>query len=310
MNFSIELVDWSTQQKPLIDIRTRVFVDEQHVSLADELDGVDELEGTRHFLGLLNGKAIANARLEACGKLGRLCVLPEYRRQGYGQAVLQAALLHALEVNLQENIYLHAQLEALNLYQKFGFKSCSETFMEAGIAHKKMRLQLDSYPMLAQLYQDKVLRLADAKQFTRHIYQLTQCASRCIDIFSQSLPSLIYNSEFAKALSQFARAHRYSQVRILLTDSQNLGSGNPVVTLAQRLPSSISLRVLNKEIDATNFGFTCADKQGLVFFNNEEALDGFVNYQARAESAQQLITFDYWWHSHSESDPNLAHLAL
>jgi len=37
-------------------------------------------------------------------------------------------------------IYLHSQIAAMPLYEKFGFKQVGETFDECGILHRKMEL--------------------------------------------------------------------------------------------------------------------------------------------------------------------------
>jgi predicted GNAT family N-acyltransferase len=41
-----------------------------------------------------------------------------------------------------EQVYLHAQMHALNFYKKFGFVSDEEIFSEGGIPHVLARLDL------------------------------------------------------------------------------------------------------------------------------------------------------------------------
>ena len=50
------------------------------------------------------------------------------------------AVLNDLPVD-SSSIYLHAQLAAMGLYQKFGFEKVGAQFEEAGIQHFKMILK-------------------------------------------------------------------------------------------------------------------------------------------------------------------------
>ena len=58
-------------------LRRVVFIEEQGVSLADEVDGRDDQ--ARHLLAWTEGVAVGTARLlteGSVGKVGRVCVLP------------------------------------------------------------------------------------------------------------------------------------------------------------------------------------------------------------------------------------------
>ena len=80
----IIITTWLRHFSELTQIRTRVFVDEQQVPLADEWDGLDQT--ATHFLIEQNGQAIGCARLlidQATGApqfhIGRVAVLKECR---------------------------------------------------------------------------------------------------------------------------------------------------------------------------------------------------------------------------------------
>lgn len=63
-------------------VRGRVFVDEQHVKSEIEIDDLDQT--CRHFLVMMNEQPVAAMRAIEYAqytKLGRICVLKEYRRQ-------------------------------------------------------------------------------------------------------------------------------------------------------------------------------------------------------------------------------------
>ena len=119
-------------------IRRKVFVDEQNCPPELEWEYEDE---SVHFLGSVNGIPAAASRWRKTAngyKLERFAVLKEFRGIGMGQALV-AAVLKDIPADA-EYIYLHAQIEAMPLYAKFGFKKAGEQFEEAGIQHFKMEL--------------------------------------------------------------------------------------------------------------------------------------------------------------------------
>ena len=66
-------------------LRRRVFIEEQGVSEADELDDLDDQ--AIHLLATKDGTPLGSARLLVLGetgKIGRVCVLPQARGTGLG----------------------------------------------------------------------------------------------------------------------------------------------------------------------------------------------------------------------------------
>lgn len=120
-------------------IRRTVFVDEQNCPA--ELEWEFEEESV-HFLGKFNGIPAGASRWRKTAKgykLERFAVLKEFRGKGMGQALI-AAVLNDLPKDAVY-VYLHAQLVAMPLYQKFGFEKEGAQFEEAGIQHFKMVLE-------------------------------------------------------------------------------------------------------------------------------------------------------------------------
>jgi len=137
-NYTVKQVAWQDNLEKLRSIRTTVFVEEQNVSLEEEWDGRDE--DAIHVLALSQDrKPIGTARLLKSGQIGRMAVLSEYRRLGIGGAMLRLLLEIAKKNNI-DNLFLNAQVEAIGFYSRFGFVEQGETFMEAGIEHRKMIL--------------------------------------------------------------------------------------------------------------------------------------------------------------------------
>ncbi len=87
------------------------------------------------------GRAIGTARLLPDGRIGRMAVLVEWRRRGVGAALLEALLALARERSLPR-VTLHAQTRAAGFYRRFGFNERGGEFLEAGIAHLEMMLEL------------------------------------------------------------------------------------------------------------------------------------------------------------------------
>ncbi|TDY02776.1 GNAT family N-acetyltransferase [Thiohalophilus thiocyanatoxydans] len=129
------------EARPAIEaVRRRVFIEEQQVPEELEWDGQDE--HARHLLVTAgDGTPVATARLLPEGHIGRMAVLPAWRGQGVGAAMLRRLLEMAREQHLSR-VFLNAQLGAEGFYAKAGFHSEGETFMDAGIPHKRMVLEL------------------------------------------------------------------------------------------------------------------------------------------------------------------------
>jgi predicted GNAT family N-acyltransferase len=136
MFFRIVETDWETNRDELLEVRQRVFVEEQGVPEDVEIDGRDP--ECLHFLAFdAADRAIGAARLEASGKLGRMAVSREARGTGVGAALLAAALRAADARGLL--VVLSAQESAVGFYERYGFVVDGPPFEEAGIPHRPMR---------------------------------------------------------------------------------------------------------------------------------------------------------------------------
>jgi predicted GNAT family N-acyltransferase len=122
-------------------IRKEVFVEEQKVNAEDECDEFED--SSFHFLAKLEGSPVGTARwrfTEKGVKLERFAVLKEARGKGIGQALVQYVLEDiATHSNADSKTkYLHSQILAVSLYEKFGFKKVGDIFEECNILHFKM----------------------------------------------------------------------------------------------------------------------------------------------------------------------------
>lgn len=138
--FTVSLVCWHDGEPLLKPIREAVFVREQGVPEELEWDGLDE--GCRHALALSHqGDAIGCGRMLADGHIGRIAVLPQWRKQKVGTAIMEA-LLDDARAHDYKRVDVDAQTHAMPFYQRFGFVGQGEVFMDAGLPHIKMKLKL------------------------------------------------------------------------------------------------------------------------------------------------------------------------
>lgn len=122
--------------KKVFSIRKEVFVDEQNCP--PELEHEFE-EESNHFLATVNGEPAGACRWRKTNngyKLERFAVLKKFRGAGVGQEMVKAVLKDLPKDG--SVIYLHAQLQAVSLYEKFDFVKAGPEFEEAGIRHYKM----------------------------------------------------------------------------------------------------------------------------------------------------------------------------
>ena len=118
-------------------IRTAVFVQEQGVDALDEYDAFEEV--SQHYLVTIDSKAVATARWRFTPngiKLERFAVLKAHRGEGIGRYLVKHIIKEALKYS--KPMYLHAQTQVVEFYQKLGFEKEGALFEEAGIQHFKM----------------------------------------------------------------------------------------------------------------------------------------------------------------------------
>lgn len=127
-------------------IRTRVFVEEQHVPVELERDEFDA--AAVHVLIRCDGRAAGTGRLfrdpdhEATMRLGRVAVLREFRGLGLGKMLIEELVRLARENAACSQVLLHAQKTVIGLYSAVGFEPVGGEFVEAGIVHQEMVARL------------------------------------------------------------------------------------------------------------------------------------------------------------------------
>lgn len=126
----------------MLRVRVSVFVVEQNCPY-QEIDGKDRK--CHHLFYRVDGKIQAYLRVVPPGvsypeaSIGR--VLTVSRGDGLGKKLMQEGLRLALEIYPSAGLRIGAQVYAKGFYEQFGFRQCSEEYLEDEIPHIEMLLQ-------------------------------------------------------------------------------------------------------------------------------------------------------------------------
>ena len=125
----------------ILKARFTVFVGEQHIHYLDE-DNIDYV--ATHFSLRKNGRVLAYARLfndaeKNVLRIGRMLTIE--RGKGYAK-YLMARIIEEARRQGATKIRLHAQVQVVPFYEKLGFQTVSEPFIEAEIPHITMELSI------------------------------------------------------------------------------------------------------------------------------------------------------------------------
>lgn len=121
-------------------VREAVFVNEQKVPVELEWDGLDP-ECMHVLARVSDGTPVGTGRLTPDDHIGRMAVLRQWRGRGVGTAILRA-LLDLARRQGRRRISLNSQTAAMPFYARIGFEASGPEFIEAGIPHRKMALDL------------------------------------------------------------------------------------------------------------------------------------------------------------------------
>jgi predicted GNAT family N-acyltransferase len=123
-------------------LREEVYVREQGVPLEADLDGLDD--EALHLVAV-EGEIVGTCRMliepGGTARFGRLCVRASARGRGVAAALLRAAEDEARAAGAVR-IGMHAQTDALPLYERAGYTPYGERFDEEGIEHLGMEKHL------------------------------------------------------------------------------------------------------------------------------------------------------------------------
>ena len=131
--------DFTTQELyHVLQLRSEVFVVEQDCVYQD-IDSKDQI--AKHLLGYDKDLLVAHSRLLNPGdyfnqhSFGRAVVKKSHRGLGLGDELIKRSIK---ELGDQTEIKISAQYHLEKLYQKNGFVSIGDTYLEDGIPHIAM----------------------------------------------------------------------------------------------------------------------------------------------------------------------------
>lgn len=310
MTVRIYKYSWQLAPDALRRIRRQVFVQEQQVPADLEWDDTDDIAD--HYLAVLAddtpaGVARMFSTLGETGHIGRMAILPEFRGQGIGHALLRHLIRESADQ--YPELKLSAQQHALAFYQQAGFHVCSDPYMEAGIPHRDMRclapallaaqgdttrpaplkLGSDSQPWLCE----------DDSSLTDLMDTMVGQANQRLWLYDRVLDHDLYDRHRLRELvSALARHHRLSDIRLLIHDDQPLiKRRHQLVELMRRLPSRIKLKVVNGGQPRDDHPFILADRDGVILRHDFTRPSGFASFADSGRVKLLSETFQRMWDS-------------
>jgi predicted GNAT family N-acyltransferase len=281
--FRVEAVTFQQAMAELRVVRDAVFVQEQGVPVEIERDALDPL--CVHVLARDGqGEPIGTGRLTPDHRIGRMAVLPSWRGQGVGEALLRALLSQARQLRWPI-VSLHAQVPAIVFYARQGFLPYGDRFVEAGLDHQSMQLALDTV--------NAVERRAAGIAATVGVIAN---ARRRLCIYSRELdPGLFDQPEVLAELRRFAVAG--GEVRVLLQDpAAPQRAIAPLLGLAQRLTSAFGLRAIEEPVDRDYpSAYVANDDGGWYYRPLGHRFDGETRLDDPARGRQLRAHFDPVW---------------
>ena len=140
-NFFSELT--LSQLYEILKARSEIFIMEQNMHCQD-IDGVDY--SCRHLFLEDGDRVVAYLRAYYANEekgivsIGR--VLTTKHLMGFGRLLMDEAIKDIKNNFNCQKIQLHSQKHAIGFYEKLGFKAVSGEFLEEGVIHVTMELEL------------------------------------------------------------------------------------------------------------------------------------------------------------------------
>ncbi len=127
----------------VIYLRTIVYIVEQNCPYEEEFDNTDN--DAVHYLGTIEDAPVTTCRViveSAAAKIGRIVTAKEFRNQGYASRLLNHVISDIKTQGKIALIKMSAQDHAMGLYNKLGFEVYGDGYIEAGIPHHMMKMDI------------------------------------------------------------------------------------------------------------------------------------------------------------------------
>jgi GNAT superfamily N-acetyltransferase len=312
-------VDWSTHEPQLRQIRQRVFVEELGDTASTQWDGLDA--AATQFIALNEaGVPLGTARLLRNGQIGRVAVLPEYRRRGIGQQLLEAVVAHAIELGLSR-VWVHAPGHLQRFFHASEFRGSPgdnpAAFIEMSLelpipyAETAAPTEVVNPPSEPTALRESRLMTFDSENDCREaVAHLVADARRTIVLHSPSLAAELFASgPCLEPFRQFARRRR-TRLRILVEDARAIAAtGHPLLELARRLPTKVHMRRWPDDHTPSRRDYVVVDEEAVWIRPDADAFVGWANPHDRVEARRLLEEFN-WLFERSIDDPEFRLLSL
>jgi hypothetical protein len=200
-------------------------------------------------------------------------------------------------------VQLSAQQHAIPFYARAGFIAYGETYLDANIPHRMMRLALSPFtapkphaPEAAPV--PETLQANDLAGLTAAMLRLLRDARHGVTVYTRDLePGLFEQAPILEALRRLAVRGRGTQLRLLVQNPEPvLREGHRLLPLIQRLPSMILLRQPVEETDLQYpSAFLLNDRGGYLLRALASRHEALGSTYAPGRNAQLTAYFDQVW---------------
>ena len=289
----IEHVSWNEQKDALRSVRRRVFIEEQGVP--EELEWDTDDAGAVHFLARDGKRPAGCLRLLMNGHIGRMAVLPEYRRQHIGSQLLHAAEQHYLHHLHGRVLHANVQTHAYRFYWHNGFSPEGDFNTDAGITHihmsKVLGRSLESGKQFipGQDAQRHVLENPCAANGLLHIASQFSVAGLSVQCADLQLP-VWHDRDTYQSLTAWLRDSRRRTLQILIPSEYAGIADHPLLQWQQRLTSRVQIQVHS----SVNQNVIVLKPHGYIDIQRDKTIACFAD---RARAAKELELFNELWRS-------------
>ncbi len=329
--FDAREVSWDQYASVVVRLmRQAVFVGELGLPAATFVEDAIDTEAIHWIAEDESRQVIGGIRMTVDGTVGRLVVLPEHRRRGIAQSLLELSVAKAVRFGLPA-VCAEVPSAVVPLYLKAGFTRVGGEFPAHGRAHQHLEQSLD--PVTAEdvrsederegadfsgsniTYElgrdDQLILLRREEDFRNIVLEMCRQATQSIRIYSPVLDHRTFDTtELMEACSTLARRNKYTFVHVLMHEPHRVvKNGHQLLEISRRLPSSIKFRVVHPELRHHSNEFIVVDDAGVIFRLDHEIYDGYARFQDVTEANRLGRQFLRAWES-GLSDPNLRALGI
>ena len=303
--FYVEPANWSADMADLRAIRNDVFVVEQAVPEDEEWDEFDAV--SQHVIARdARGLPVGTGRLTPQGTLGRMAVARDWRGRGVGEAMLRVLLEMARERHIRQ-VRIHAQSHALRFYERAGFVAHGEEFLECGILHRHMDIEIEPLEARDQgktrSSQGDLLESTDRESTRAAMLAVIATARRELCVFTRDLDADIFDhADMLEAFRQLAISDPLMRIRFLVLEPLRAATdANRLLGLSQRLTSVFAFRTPVEDVDRQYAGsFVISDRGAWFERTLASRFEGEGNSYGPGRRAQFHDRFNAVWERSEE----------